>query len=92
MVGQPGRRLHYIPRIARGLGRGARLGVVKRGSLGAFILGFAFVISDIAALVTGLVSIIKTKERSILAFLAVVITVLLTLFGLWMFISEEFLG
>ena len=68
------------------------IGVVKPGSLGAFMLGFAFVISDIAALITGLVSIIKTKERSILAFLAVVITVLLTLFGLWMFISEEFLG
>ena len=68
------------------------IGVVKPGSLGAFMLGFAFVISDIAALVTGLVSIIKTKERSILAFLAVVITVLLTLFGLWIFISEEFLG
>ncbi|MBN1190401.1 MAG: hypothetical protein JXA46_11660, partial [Dehalococcoidales bacterium] len=46
---------------------GLGLGVVKPGSLGAFILGFAFGISDIAALVTGLVSIIKTKERSILA-------------------------
>ena len=71
-------------------GRG--LGVVKRGSLGANVLGFAFGISDIAALVTGLVSIIKTKERSIFAFLAVVVMVLLISFGLYMFIAEEFLG
>ena len=68
------------------------LGVVKPGSLGAFMLGFAFGISGIAALVTGLISIIKTKERSILAFLAVVVTVLLTLFSLLMFIGEEVLG
>ena len=68
------------------------LGVVKPGSLGAFILGFAFGISGIAALVTGLVSIIKTKERSIFAFLAVVVMVLLISFGLYMFIAEEFLG
>ena len=68
------------------------LGVVEPGSIGAFILGFAFGISGIAALVTGLVSIIKTRERSILAFLAVAVTVLLTLFSLWMFIGEEVLG
>jgi hypothetical protein len=71
---------------------GPGLGVVERGSLGAYILGFAFVISDIAALVTGLVSIIKTNERSILAFLTVVVMFLLTSFALWIFISEEFLA
>ena len=68
------------------------LGVVKPGSLGAIMLGFAFGISGITSLVTGLVSIIKTKERSILAFLAVVVMVLLALFSLWMFIGEEILG
>ena len=71
---------------------GLGLGVVKPGSLGAFMLGFAFGISDIAALVTGVISIIKTKERSILAFLAVVVMGLTTLFALYMFIAEEFLG
>jgi hypothetical protein len=64
------------------------LGVVKPGSLGAIMLGFAFGISGIAALVTGLVSIKKNKERSIIAFLVVVVTVLLTVFGLWMNIAE----
>jgi len=71
---------------------GLGLGVVKPGSLGAWMLGSAFVISNIAALVTGLISIIKTKERSILAFLAVVVMGLVTLFALYMFIAEEFLG
>jgi len=54
--------------------------------------GFGWVISGIAALVIGLVSIIKDKERSILAFLAVVVMVLDNLFGLLMFIGEELLG
>jgi len=65
---------------------------VERGSLVAFILGFGYIISGIAALVTGLISIIKTKERSILAFSAVVVTGLVTLFALIMFIGEELLG
>jgi len=66
--------------------------VPERGSLGAMMLGFTWVISGIAALVIGLVSIIKAKERSILAFLAVVVMVLVNLFGLLMFIGEEVLG
>ena len=65
---------------------------VERGSLVAHIRGFGCIISGIAALVTGLISIIKTKERSILAFSAVVVTGLVTLFFLIMFISEELLG
>ena len=69
-----------------------RLDVIERGSLGAMMLGFGWVISGIAALVIGLVSIIKAKERSILAFLAVVVMVLDNLFGLLMFIGEEVLG
>ncbi len=70
---------------------GLGLRVVKPGSLGAWMLGSAFVISDIAALVTGLVSIIKTKERSILTFLVVVVMGLLTLFCLCMEIGEAVL-
>ena len=69
-----------------------RLNGVERGSLVAFMLGFGCIISGIAALVTGLVSIIKTKERSILAFSAVVVMGLVILFALWMFIAEELLG
>ena len=75
-----------LPMVLRGSG------VAERGSLGAMMLGFTWVISGIAALVIGLVSIIKAKERSILAFLAVVVMVLVNLFGLLMFIGEEVLG
>jgi hypothetical protein len=46
------------------------LGGVGPGLVGP-ILGVAFGISGIGALVTGLISIIKSKERSILVFLAV---------------------
>ena len=64
------------------------IGVVKPGSLGAIMLGSAFVISDIAALVTGLISIIKTKERSILAFLSVFLTAVIGVFGLIFFVGD----
>jgi hypothetical protein len=67
---------------------GIGLGVVKPGSLGAWMLGSAFVFSDIAALVIGLVSIIKVKERSVLTFLVVMVIGLLTLFCLCMEIGE----
>ena len=63
---------------------------MERGSVVANILGISLIISGIAALVTGLISIIKAKERSILAFLAVVVTGLFDLFALFMFIGEEF--
>ena len=70
---------------------GLGLGVVKRGSLGANMLGFAFVISDIAALVTGLVSIKKTKERSVLAFLSVFLAAVIGVFCL-IFFAADLLG
>ena len=65
---------------------------VERGSLVANMLGFGYIISGIAALVTGLINIIKTKERSILAFSAVVVMGLVILFALIMFIGEGLLG
>ena len=65
---------------------------VERGSLVANVLGFGYIISGIAALVTGLINIIKTKERSILAFSAVVVMGLVILFALIMFIGEGLLG
>jgi hypothetical protein len=64
------------------------IGVVKPGSLGAIMLGSAFVISDIAALVTGLISIIKTKERSILAFLSVFLAAVIGVFCLIFFVAD----
>ncbi len=67
---------------------GLGLGVVKPGSLGAIMLGSAFVISDIAALVTGLISIIKTKERSILAFLSVFLAAVIGVFCLIFFVAD----
>jgi hypothetical protein len=48
------------------------LGGVGPGPVGP-IIGIAFGISGIAALVTGLISTIKSKERSILVFLAIII-------------------
>lgn len=58
------------------------LGGVEPGPVGA-IVGIAFGISGIAALVTGLISTIKSKERSILVFLAMLtgLFVLIFLFG-----------
>ena len=67
---------------------GVGFGVVKPGSLGAWMLGSAFVISDIAALVTGLISIIKTKERSILAFLSVFLAAVIGVFCLIFFVGD----
>ena len=55
------------------------LGGVGPGPVGP-IVGVAFGISGIAAFVTGLISIIKSKERSILVFLVVVVGVLALLF------------
>ena len=71
---------------------GVGFGVVKPGSLGAWMLGSAWCISDIAALVTGLISIIKTKERSILVFLAVFLAGVIGVFCLILFVGEELLG
>ena len=65
-------------------------GIVEPGSIGSHILGWAFIISSITALITGLVSVIKSKERSILVFLLVVVMVFIAVFGLIMFIGEEF--
>ncbi len=48
------------------------LGGVGPGPLGP-IIGVAFGISGIATLVTGLISTIKSKERSILVFLAMLV-------------------
>jgi hypothetical protein len=48
------------------------LGGVGPGIVGP-IITFAFGISGIAALVTGLISVTKNKERSILVFLALVV-------------------
>jgi hypothetical protein len=49
-------------------------------------------ISGIGSFVTGLISIIKSKERSILAFLAVVVMGLFTPIFWIFFIGEEVLG
>ncbi len=59
------------------------LGGVGPGPVGP-IITFAFGISGIAALVTGLVSVTKSKERSILVFLALVVG----LFTLFFFLGE----
>ena len=48
-------------------------------------------ISDIGSLVTGLLSIMKSKERSILAFVVVVVMGLFTPIFWIFFIGEEFL-
>ncbi len=62
------------------------------GSVGLITFFAAVEISGIGSLVTGLISIIKSKERSILAFLAVVGIGLFTLIFSFFFIGEEFLG
>ena len=61
------------------------LGGVGPGPLGP-ILGVAFFISGIAALVTGIISIIKSKERSILVILAVAVGLFTWIFGLGEFL------
>jgi uncharacterized membrane protein len=50
------------------------------------IMGIVFAIAGAAALVTGLISIIRSKERSILAFLAMIIGLFLLVFvlGEWL--------
>ena len=55
------------------------LGGVGPGPVGP-ILGMAFGISGIAALVTGLISMIKSKERSALVFLAAVVGLFTSIF------------
>lgn len=46
---------------------------LEPGSVGLMALAAAFGISGVGALVTGLISIIKSKERSILVFLALAV-------------------
>ena len=60
----------------------------ESGSVALRIFFIALCITGIGSLVTGLISIIKSKERSILVFLAEVVG-LFTLFFLYMFIAEE---
>ncbi len=59
------------------------VGGVGPGPIGPMI-GVAFGVSGIAALVTGLISVIRSKERSILVFLAM----LVGLFCLFFFLGE----
>jgi hypothetical protein len=61
------------------------LGGVGPGPVGP-ILGVAFGISGIAALVTGLMSIIRSKERSILVILAVAAGLFVLIFFLGEFL------
>ena len=60
------------------------LGGVGPGPVGP-IVGVAFGISGIAALVTGLISMIKSKERSILVYLGMGLLVLVFLLGEFLF-------
>ena len=50
---------------------GVGVGPAPVGPIAGVAFGVAFGVSGIAALVTGLISIIKSKERSILVFLVV---------------------
>ncbi len=59
------------------------LGGVGPGPIGPMI-GVAFGVSGIAALVTGLISVIRSKERSIL----VVLAMLVGLFCVFFFLGE----
>jgi hypothetical protein len=68
------------------------LPVVPSGSVGLRTVFTTVGISVIGSFVTGLISIIKSKERSILAFLAVVVMGLFTPIFWIFFIGEEFLG
>ena len=61
------------------------LGGVGPGPIGPMV-GAAFGISGIAALVTGLISILKSKERSILVFLAVAVGLFVLVFFLGEFL------
>jgi len=82
MVGRPGCCLYSGLRIVRGLDRAGWRGT---GPVGP-IVGVAFGISGIATLVTGLISTIKSKERSILVFLAVVVGLFVLIFLLGEFL------
>jgi hypothetical protein len=64
---------------------------LQSGSVGLMILAASMGVLGITAFVTGLLSIIKTKERSILVFVAVVGVGLFTLMFLIFFIGEEVL-
>jgi hypothetical protein len=57
------------------------------GSVALRIFFIALCISGIGSLVTGLIGIIKSKERSILTFLALVVG-LFTLLFIYLFIAE----
>ena len=65
-----------------------RDGVVKSGGLGANMLGGGSVISSLASFIIGLISIIKSRERSILVFVVVVVMCLFCSLFLVLFIGE----
>ncbi len=64
---------------------------LQSGSFGLMILAAAIGVLGIGSLVTGLLSITKSKERSILAFVAMVGIGFFTLIFLIFFIGEEVL-
>jgi hypothetical protein len=68
---------------------GVYAGEPGRFRLVALIVTAAFGISGIGSFVTGLISIMKSKDRSILVFVAVVGIGLFTLMFLIFFIGEE---
>ncbi len=61
------------------------LGGMGSGPIGPMI-GVAFGVSGIAALITGLISVIKSKERSILVFIAILVGLFCLLFFLGEFL------
>jgi hypothetical protein len=63
---------------------------VKLPSIVGVILGLIVIIFGIACFVIGLISIIKNRERSILAFLATLIGLFAIIIFLIMFIGETF--
>ena len=69
------------------LGKACNVLEFNSGSIELRIFFVALCISGIGTLVTGLISIIKSKERSILTFLALVVGVF-TLFFIIFFIGE----
>ena len=68
---------------------GVGVGPAPVGPIAGVALGVAFAISGIAALITGLISIIKSKERSILVFLAVIAGLFCLIFFLGEFLSPH---
>lgn len=64
------------------------VGGVGPGLIGPMI-GVAFGVSGIAALVTGLISVIRSKERSILVFLAILAGLFCLIFILGEFLSPH---